>query len=1382
MWRGRNDLLFLVFFFFFFFGQFSNAELSTERAHLKDVFDGLSKLSRKVLRTEGGWDFSSSVCNVNSTSGVNSDWLGISCSDDGSFITKIELSFPRGLNQPGAHLSVSIGNILHLAALQICNAELSMTIPSSIGNLVSLESLDLSSNLLSGTIPSQISGSSALTLLSLWDNKLTGSIPRGLAQLPSLVSLFLKTNKLAGSIPTFTSALKNVQLYDNALTGPLPPIFPTTVEQLLVHDNSITGTLPSSFSHLSLLRFFDCSQNSMTGSLTQLWSLPKLVYLNVSENYFSGQVLSTIKTLMGVGVLDLHSNYITGTLPTEIGSLTALAALNLHKNRLTGVIPIELTRLAKLQSLTLDDNFLVGPIPNAIGLLSNLKLLNLSYNNLETSLPSSLSTLTALRIFDVGRNSLTGSISDSFFSQMPALQLCSLSQNSFSGSIPSSLLSHEAIITLKLNHNKFTAVPSGLQPVANLIHLNVGNNRIQGLLPGVFFTYPKLATFIASTNCFRGSLPSEICRASAMRTLIMNGLTANCASSSLFTKGNIFGFNGRIDQPNMLGAIPPCAYSLQNISSLQLSDNGFVGSLPTRYASSLADLCLSFNLITGEMPSELLKISGQFEALDAQFNRISGSLSSISALPQKSFNFVVNRLSGLIPNALVDAEGGNSTAVSILEGNMFSCSFGPSRDGLPPADPYYLYYQCASKNFYYVFAFFCTAIILFAQLQITRHLIKYRHLHKLLQLPVTGERDLDQYTKSLSRVRNFSLGLIAVFVIVYIPIYVSLSQSFGTYESLYVFSTSAAFKSGVPAAATLLGLWCSSLLGVVFFLRVFFGKVVGKKTDGAHAEQLETTIEVVSPCALALRIAVSLLIGGTVSLLGNCVYVAYVSKKQESMTVFLLQCGLAIWKLMVHNSLVRIVQMKEVKQLRFGTPILYPGAIDVLFALLVFNTVLAPCWSTAFVSSKCFRSIFYATEPVRSHYQDVACQSRITYFWGYHNSQNSYYIRAVSEDSSCVETRVTAEYSPSFRYNYECSSYLVEIYSPIFMLVKMMVVFDLIAYVVVKALLRVVHRKWATLRGILLMSTSRLLLQSEERNERLQLLESLAMGRGSLLLRLFYRFSTNDEENVLHANQVFFTIMNDLVIMLSFGTVFPLLGLAVGITLCMKMFSTHYLMVKFLENTQDPVFAGERDLIHKEVQGNMKSGSIPLYNISFFLNVFLSFFYSLFLLDIAADGVGIREAIWVPFLMVSVPISLHCALHFCTPAGYANYFVGYFQDLLSRFEARFVSAETGISFHAVPVYPTVSPLVYTISPATPATAPAAPCLVSSPSSASCVSSLERSAVLSIARLNPLQPRAASSIAGLPKETLYPTHLGFQLERENRHSLTEVQMARNLSTL
>jgi hypothetical protein len=140
-------------------------------------------------------------------------------------------------------------------------------------------------------------------------NSLTGSIPARINELTSLETLWAMLNALSGPLPPlFSPTVKNINVNDNMLTGPIPDSWWTTMpdlEDIRLFSNMLTGTLSTSIGLLSDLTVFGIMLNQMTGSLpSELGQLSSLYAISVFGNSFTGSFNDTICLLSGLYLVE----------------------------------------------------------------------------------------------------------------------------------------------------------------------------------------------------------------------------------------------------------------------------------------------------------------------------------------------------------------------------------------------------------------------------------------------------------------------------------------------------------------------------------------------------------------------------------------------------------------------------------------------------------------------------------------------------------------------------------------------------------------------------------------------------------------------------------------------------------------------------------------------------------------------------------------------------------------------------------------------------------------------------------------------------------------------------------------------------------------------
>lgn len=544
-------------------------------------------------------------------------------------------------------LWVGVGcNDSRIVFLRLNGLHLSGTISAALGDLEALQQLDLSSNSLSGSIPSSLGDLTALQALDLSFNYMSGSIPSTLGGLTELVYIYLSNNGLTGTL--------NMSL------------------------------LPQS------LQTLDFSNNSgIVGDISSLGGLPNLEYLNLASCGLTG-TLPPLLSLSQLSLLDVSYNAFVGPLPSSLWSLQGLSELYLAGNGFSGSLSAAISNLTSLKTFSVDNNKLASSLPSELGDLTSIQTLDLRRNKFEQQIPVSLKQLDQLRTLLLGGNQKLTSFGLDFLD--PRRQ--------------------------------------GL-----LECIDVSSNNLSGVIDGgVFHDFKALKVLSAGSNCFQmSSLPSEICLVSSLHTLVLDGMTSGEACKENFwieVLRQPFNLTGTYSKYMIDSTLPPCLLrDMPNLATLHLSGLGLRGSIPNvKFSPSLRDLTLSTNRLTGHLPFYLQNNLSQFSSVDLSNNRINGEFLGQVCRPGCSYkredfgnectpdtplsqnssysppscfvslNLAVNRFSGLLPSNI-----DNAANISLLEGNVFTCSFLTSRP-LPQQDPFYENFSCGSNFFETVFA------------------------------------------------------------------------------------------------------------------------------------------------------------------------------------------------------------------------------------------------------------------------------------------------------------------------------------------------------------------------------------------------------------------------------------------------------------------------------------------------------------------------------------------------------------------------------------------------------------------------------------------------------------------------------------------------------
>ncbi|XP_024035650.1 receptor-like protein EIX2 [Citrus clementina] len=521
--------------------------------------------------------------------------------------------------QFSGHLTNQLGQFKSLNKLQLRNNSLSGPLPSALGELTYLTYLDLSRNSLNGSIPLSLGQILSLEYLDLSNNLLNGSIPLSLGKFSHLEYLDFSNNRMSRTLSenhfvnltkltSFSTSGNPLILQVNPNWVPpfqldtlqlrschLGPHFPSWLHSqkhlsdLDISNTRISDTIPrwfwnsiSQYKYLNLssnqiygeipnLDFdnrpspllppssgiLDFSNNGFSGSIFHLIcnGLKSISYLQLSKNYFSGDIPDCWMNWPGLGMLNLGNNNLTGSLPASIGTLSFLWSLNLRNNRLSGVIPASFQNCSGLVYLDMDENEFVGNIPTWMGeRFSGLSILILRSNKFHGYLPIQLCRLTSLQILDVANNNLSGTIprcisnftamatTDSsnlqnaisyvtmmdgteaaldasvvtkgfmveYDSILNLVRSIDISKNNFSGEIPMELTNLKGLQSLNLSHNFFSRkIPEKIGNMKSIESLDFSANQLSGEIPQSMSSLSFLNHLNLSNNHLTGKIPSS---------------------------------------------------------------------------------------------------------------------------------------------------------------------------------------------------------------------------------------------------------------------------------------------------------------------------------------------------------------------------------------------------------------------------------------------------------------------------------------------------------------------------------------------------------------------------------------------------------------------------------------------------------------------------------------------------------------------------------------------------------------------------------------------------------------------------------------------------------------------------------------------------------
>uniref|UniRef100_A0A0E0MFJ5 Receptor kinase-like protein Xa21 n=1 Tax=Oryza punctata TaxID=4537 RepID=A0A0E0MFJ5_ORYPU len=481
---------------------------------------GLSKQSGVL----SSWKKSTDLC----------QWPGVLCSLKHKHRIKVLNLSSQSL---AGTITYSIGNLTFLKILDLSGNNLDGEIPSSIGRLARLQFLDLSNNSLHGDITSDLKNCTSLQGISLNSNYLTGEIPAWLGAISSLKLIYLQKNNFTGSIPT---SLANPRM------------------------------IPTSIFNISSLSHFGVPMNQLHGLLPSDLGvhLPKLQYLLLSYNHFTGGLPASVANSTEIYSLNISFNNFSGIIPSEIGTLCP-DFLSLDTNQLIATTAEDwkfmtfLTNCTRLRILDLQDNMLGGVLPTSVSNLSgHLQVLYVGFNKISGNIPFGISNLVGLNQLQLANNQFTGTLPDSI-GRLSFLQHLGFDNNLLTGFIPSSLGN-----------------------LTQLLRLSMDNNMLEGPLPTSLGNLQKITLALFASNKFTGPLPRVIFNLSSLSYalgLTLLNLTKNALSGVIPQElGLMDGMKELYLAHNLSGHIPGSIGNLTSLNRLDLSFNHLDGEVPSK--------------------------------------------------------------------------------------------------------------------------------------------------------------------------------------------------------------------------------------------------------------------------------------------------------------------------------------------------------------------------------------------------------------------------------------------------------------------------------------------------------------------------------------------------------------------------------------------------------------------------------------------------------------------------------------------------------------------------------------------------------------------------------------------------------------------------------
>ncbi|XP_031496547.1 receptor like protein 26-like [Nymphaea colorata] len=362
--------------------------------------------------------------------------------------------------------------------------------------------------------------------------------------------------------------------------------------------------------------------------------------------------------------LELSNIPFKGSIPSRLGELTELAHLNLSNGGFTGQIPSQLSQMTSLVSLDLSTSYFSS---------QSLKLGEAGFIHLLKNLDQ----LTDLRLDGTNISMSGAECSSVLASSLPKLQTLSLSRCSISGPMNKSIIGIKSLGHLELRFNEMWKIPDFFINLTSLHYLGLSSCSLGGIFPDGIFRLPYLQHLDISNNPnLSGSFPKILPVSGSLLTLILS--STNLGGTISNSIGNLTELRIlKMSSCNFTGSIPSLLSNLTRLQIIDMSFNGFTGQLPSLSASTITDIDLSTNRLSGPIPESFSELQGlttlklgdnllidpipsgllnlpSLKTVALSNNKLTGSLSQFTNPSSllEILDLINNSLSGEIPSSI----------------------------------------------------------------------------------------------------------------------------------------------------------------------------------------------------------------------------------------------------------------------------------------------------------------------------------------------------------------------------------------------------------------------------------------------------------------------------------------------------------------------------------------------------------------------------------------------------------------------------------------------------------------------------------------------------------------------------------------------------------
>lgn len=187
------------------------------------------------------------------------------------------------------------------------------------------------------------------------------------------------------------------------------------------------------------------------------------------------------------------------------------------------------------------------------------------------------------------------------------------------------------------NSQLLGSIAQDLGMIQHLHHIDLSNNFLNGSLPNTIFNSSQLQELSLSNNVISGQLPELIGQMTNLKLLnLSDNAFAGLIPETLPTLPNLTVVS--LKSNYFSGRVPT---GFNHVEILDLSSNLLNGSLPNDFGGeSLRYLNLSYNKISGKIPTSFAKQIPTNTTLDLSFNNLTGPIPGSEALLNQKTEFL----------------------------------------------------------------------------------------------------------------------------------------------------------------------------------------------------------------------------------------------------------------------------------------------------------------------------------------------------------------------------------------------------------------------------------------------------------------------------------------------------------------------------------------------------------------------------------------------------------------------------------------------------------------------------------------------------------------------------------------------------------------------